>query len=148
MYKLNAVTSSVDLSEIRRLITLMLLTICTYLLYITPAFAAAIPIPDFIGAALPTGKMAQVICSIYGLIAFDIGRALATLAIAALGVGAMLGRVTWGQVATVAVGIGVTMGAITIAFALLPVAWGTAVSLGSCGVQAGVAHATSAASAI
>lgn len=63
-------------------------------------------------------EIAGVLCSVYGLIYFDIGRGLATLAIVSLGVGAMLGRVTWGQAVTVCAGIGCIFGALQIMVAV------------------------------
>ena len=135
MNKAKAIAVSDDHNETWQLVMLMLLTVAVYLLFISPVFAGI-----FDGIVVPTSKMAQVICSIYGMIAFDIARGLAVLAITGLGVGAMLGRVTWGQVATVAVGIGVSIGAIAIVYALLPVSLGASVSLVQCGVQAKLAQ--------
>ncbi len=140
MNKAKAIAASVDRNETWRLVMLMLLTIVAYILCLSPAFAISIPIVPGIA---PDSKMAQVICSIYGIIAFDVGRGLATLAICALGIGAMLGRVTWGQVVTVGAGIGVTIGAITLTFALLPVSFGASISLAKCGAQAGIAEVNS-----
>ncbi len=133
MNKAKVIAAPAEYSETQRLVMLALLTIATYLLCVSPAFAG---IPG-------RSKMAEVICSIYGIIVYDVGRALATLAIVALGIGAMLGRVTWGQLATVAVGIGVVIGAITLTFSLLPIGLGTTASLLACAIDATTAQAAS-----
>jgi type IV secretory pathway VirB2 component (pilin) len=55
--------------------------------------------------------MEQVLCSILFLIIGDVGRGVATLAVMSMGIGAMMGKVSWGQALTVAVGIGIMFGA-------------------------------------
>ncbi len=55
--------------------------------------------------------MGGVLCGIIEFIYGNFGRALATLAVISLGVGAMLGKVSWGLALTVAAGISVVFGA-------------------------------------
>ncbi len=51
--------------------------------------------------------MGAVLCYIAGFMYGNLGRGLATLAIIVVGVGATLGKVSWGLAITVAVGISV-----------------------------------------
>lgn len=77
-----------------------------------------------IGILLPTdnayAQLADVLCALYWDIIFaDLGRGIATLAICALGVGAMLGKVSWAMAITVGVGLATLFGAAEIAFILV-----------------------------
>jgi type IV secretory pathway VirB2 component (pilin) len=81
------------------------LTIACYLLFTGGAFAA------------PSNNtpMGDVLCDVVGFVIYgNLGRGLATLAIIMVGIGAMLGKVSWGLAITVAVGISVIFGAIGI----------------------------------
>lgn len=62
-------------------------------------------------ASIGHAQLGFIICGVWELIYTDVGRGLATLAICALGVGAMLGKVSWGLAITVAVGIAVMFNA-------------------------------------
>lgn len=64
-----------------------------------------IGIPEISWAAVDS--VSWVICGIIDMILGTFGRALATLAIIFLGIGAMLGKVSWGLALTVVVGIAV-----------------------------------------
>ena len=56
--------------------------------------------------------MGQVLCRIAGWIIYgNLGRGLATLAVIVVGVGAVLGKTSWGLAITVGVGISVIFGA-------------------------------------
>ena len=55
--------------------------------------------------------MEEVLCTILLIILGDAGRGIATLAVMGMGIGAMMGKVSWGQAMTVAVGIGIMFGA-------------------------------------
>ena len=57
-----------------------------------------------------------VLCSVVNMFLGQAGRAIATLAIIFLGVGATLGKVSWGLALTVAVGIATMLGAPGILF--------------------------------
>jgi type IV secretion system protein VirB2 len=64
--------------------------------------------------------MGFVLCSVAKWIIYgNLGRGLATLAIVVVGVGATLGKVSWGLAITVAVGISVVFGAPQIVSALM-----------------------------
>jgi type IV secretory pathway VirB2 component (pilin) len=63
--------------------------------------------------------MGDVLCDVVDFVIYgNLGRGLATLAIIMVGVGAMLGKVSWGLAITVAVGISVIFGALGIGDAL------------------------------
>src|SRR5262245_39574269 len=73
------------------------------LIALAPTVAYAVPSP-----------MGGVLCGIIEIVYGNLGRALATLAVISLGVGAMIGKVSWGLAITVATGIGVVFGAAPI----------------------------------
>lgn len=60
--------------------------------------------------ATPTA-MGAVLCNIVGMVYGNLGRGLATLAVVIIGVGATLGKTSWGLAMTVAVGIAVIFNA-------------------------------------
>ncbi len=64
-------------------------------------------------AGLPTGDnaIADVLCEVVGWLLGPIGRAVSTLAILVLGIGAMFGKVSWPMALTTGVGISVLYGA-------------------------------------
>lgn len=60
----------------------------------------------------------DALCNAWGQVDGQIGRGIATLAIASLGIGASLGKISWGLSVTVAVGIAVMLNADTVAGSL------------------------------
>jgi type IV secretory pathway VirB2 component (pilin) len=52
-----------------------------------------------------------ILCDIYALIQGSVGRGIATLAVASLGISALVGKVSWGMAIMVSVGIAVMFGA-------------------------------------
>ncbi len=71
-------------------------------------------IPD---VAMAT-TMGTILCSAVAYIQSDIARGIATLAIIIVGLGALLGKVSWGMAVLVAVGIGTIFGAQALASAI------------------------------
>lgn len=63
---------------------------------------------------LATNAIGQGICRAVELITSDAGKAIATLAVITLGIGALLGKVSWGMAIMVAVGIVVIFAATDI----------------------------------
>lgn len=57
----------------------------------------------------------DTICTVVGWFLGPIGKAIATLAIILIGVGALMGKVSWGMAIIVGIGIAVIFGADTIA---------------------------------
>lgn len=80
----------------------------------------------FTAAMLPMGAMAQgepsalanVLCDVVGWFTGDIGAGIATLAIIVIGIGALMGKVSWGMAIIVGLGVGVIFGASSIVTAL------------------------------
>jgi type IV secretory pathway VirB2 component (pilin) len=58
--------------------------------------------------------MGNVICFIIGIIYGNLGRGLAVLAVIIVGVGATLGKVSWGLAMTVGIGVGTIFGAVPL----------------------------------
>lgn len=63
-------------------------------------------------------SMTAVLCGGYAIFDSSIGKMLAVFAIVALGVGLFMGKVTWGLVFAVALGIGAMFGAPKIVTAI------------------------------
>lgn len=76
--------------------------------------AALIPMDAFAQGAGEGNKISDVLCSAVEMITGPIGSALATLAIIVIGVGALMGKVSWGMAIIVGIGVGVIFGAPTI----------------------------------
>lgn len=73
-------------------------------------------IPD---SAFASGNaLEQVFCNVVTLLTGTTGKAVATVAIIAVGVGALLGKISWGMALIVAVGVALVFGAGTIVSAL------------------------------
>ncbi len=65
----------------------------------------------FAVATTSTSPMGDVLCSIVLIVYGNLGRGIATLAVVVIGVGATLGKTSWGLAITVAVGIAVIFNA-------------------------------------
>ncbi len=79
--------------------------------------------------------MGNVICAIIGIIYGNLGRGIAVLAVIILGVGATIGKVSWGLAMTVGVGIGVVFGAVPLTAYLMSADSTTPICFGIAGVQ-------------
>lgn len=65
----------------------------------------------------PTG-ISDVLCNVVGWFNGPVGAGIATLAIIVIGIGALMGKVSWGMAIIVGIGVGVIFGAETIVAAL------------------------------
>lgn len=65
--------------------------------------------------AYAIGEIDVTICAVVNWFLGPIGKAIATLAIIIIGVGALMGKVSWGMAIIVGIGIAVIFGADTIA---------------------------------
>jgi type IV secretory pathway VirB2 component (pilin) len=74
--------------------------LCTAILVLLPSPVWAIDTP-----------MGYVLCQVVGFFYGNLGRGLATMAVIVVGIGATLGKVSWGLAITVAVGISVIFSA-------------------------------------
>lgn len=74
--------------------------------------AAVVLAPDFANAAeganTPFGK---VFCTVVGWFTGNTGKGLATIAITIIGIGALLGKVSWGMALIVGTGVAIVFGA-------------------------------------
>jgi type IV secretory pathway VirB2 component (pilin) len=67
--------------------------------------------------AVPTA-LSDVLCNVVGWFNGPVGAGIATLAIIVIGIGALMGKVSWGMAIIVGLGVGVIFGADTIVSAL------------------------------
>lgn len=74
-------------------------------------FAMVLMTPEYASA---TGQLQTALDTIIGWLTGDLGTAIATLAVIIIGIGALMGKVSWGMAIIVAIGIGVVFGAATI----------------------------------
>lgn len=77
--------------------------------------AAVVMLPDFANAT-PTPPAAvnpfeTAFCTIVGWFTGATGRALATIGVTIIGIGALLGKVSWGMALIVGIGVAITFGA-------------------------------------
>lgn len=91
-------TADKEAAAIYQFALLGFMAIALYIVTINMAYASNTP-------------MGFVLCNVVNMIYGNLGRGLATLAVLVLGVGATLGKVTWGLAITVAIGISVIFNA-------------------------------------
>ncbi len=76
-------------------------------------------LPDMTFAANgDSNAIEQVFCNVVGLLTGPTGKAIATVAIIAVGIGALLGKISWGMALIVALGVALIFGAATIVDAI------------------------------
>ena len=84
--------------------------------------AAMLPMDSLAAAAASSGgndtALANVLCNVVGWFNGKIGAGIATLAIIVIGIGALMGKVSWGMAIIVGIGVGIIFGAPTIVTAL------------------------------
>jgi type IV secretion system protein VirB2 len=66
----------------------------------------------------PPNAIEQVFCNLVSILTGTTGKAIATVAIIAVGIGALLGKISWGMALIVALGVALIFGAATIVAAL------------------------------
>lgn len=71
-------------------------------------------VPQLAIAADDSNPIGDVLCAVVGWFNGPIGQGIATLAIIVVGVGALMGKVSWGMAIIVGVGVAVIFGASTI----------------------------------
>lgn len=81
------------------------------LCFVVMLAAAIALLPDMASAQEVIGKL---LCGLVGWFYGPVGRGIATLAIIIVGVGALLGKVSWGMAIIVGLGVAVVFGAGTI----------------------------------
>ncbi len=73
-------------------------------------------VPDLVMAQAGTGEteIARVLCLVVDWFTGSVGKGIATLAIIIIGVGALMGKVSWGMAIIVGIGVAVIFGASNI----------------------------------
>ncbi len=79
-------------------------------------FAAIMLVPEMALAAAPGGvtPMETVMCNMVAWMTGATGRAIATIGIIIIGIGALLGKVSWGVALIVAIGVAMVFGSATL----------------------------------
>ncbi|MCI5050592.1 MAG: TrbC/VirB2 family protein [Rickettsiales bacterium] len=67
--------------------------------------------PEFAMAGGGGDVIAKVLCDVVGWFTGSVGKGIATLAIIIIGVGALMGKVSWGMAIIVGIGVAVIFGA-------------------------------------
>ena len=70
--------------------------------------AVIVTMPDFAFATTPMGN---VLCTVAGWFTGNTGKGMATIAITVIGIGALLGKVSWGMAIIVGIGVAIVFGA-------------------------------------
>jgi type IV secretion system protein VirB2 len=79
--------------------------------------AAIVILPDLAHAGTNT-PMGEVLCKVKDWFTGNTGKGLATIAITVIGIGALLGKVSWGMAMIVGVGVAIIFGAVKIVEAM------------------------------
>jgi type IV secretion system protein VirB2 len=79
--------------------------------------AVIVSMPDFAFAQVNT-PMGNVLCTVTGWFTGNTGKGLATIAITVIGIGALLGKVSWGMAIIVGIGVAIVFGAAGIVSAM------------------------------
>lgn len=79
--------------------------------------AVIVMMPDFAFAASNT-PMGNVLCTVLAWFTGNTGKGLATIAVTVIGVGALLGKVSWGMAMIVGIGVAIVFGAAGIVNAM------------------------------
>jgi type IV secretion system protein VirB2 len=76
-----------------------------------------VSMPDFAFASSNT-PMGNVLCTVVNWFTGNTGKGLATIAITIIGIGALLGKVSWGMAIIVGIGVAIVFGAAGIVNAM------------------------------
>ena len=80
--------------------------------------AVVIMAPDMAFAANSDTPMGNVLCTVVNWFTGNTGKGLATIAITIIGIGALLGKVSWGMAIIVGIGVAIVFGAAGIVSAM------------------------------
>lgn len=107
------------------------------LLVMLTVFVAMLPDMAAAAAATSDTPMGNVLCTVKNWFTGNTGKGLATIAITVIGIGALLGKVSWGMAIIVGIGVAITFGAAGIVDAMGAGDGGTAVgAVDTCTVDA------------
>ena len=95
------------------------LDMCWHLLALVAVAVGASVLPDAAFAtAGDSNAIEQVFCNVVLILTGTTGKAIATVAVIAVGVGALLGKISWGMALIVALGVALIFGAASIVLSL------------------------------
>ena len=80
--------------------------------------AVVVMLPDLALAAPSDTPMGSVLCTVVDWFTGNTGKGLATIAITIIGIGALLGKVSWGMAIIVGIGVAIVFGAAGIVSAM------------------------------
>jgi len=80
--------------------------------------AIVVTIPNLAFAASANTPMGNVLCTVTGWFTGNTGKGLASIAITVIGIGALLGKVSWGMAMIVGTGVAIVFGAAGIVGAM------------------------------
>ncbi len=86
---------------------------------------ALVMLPDFSYATAGDTPMGAVLCTVVAWFTGNTGKGLATIAITVIGIGALLGKVSWGMAIIVGIGVAIVFGAASIVNAMSGSSFGT-----------------------
>jgi type IV secretory pathway VirB2 component (pilin) len=92
------------------------LTVAWQICLVFLASAAAIMLPDF--AFATDTPMGNVMCTVVTWFTGNTGKFLGTLAVSILGIGALLGKISWGMTMVAGIGVAILFGAAGIVNAM------------------------------
>lgn len=75
---------------------------------------AVVMMPELVLAGVGETTVANVLCRVVNWFTGSVGKGIATLAIIIIGVGALMGKVSWGMAIIVGLGVAVIFGAASI----------------------------------
>ncbi len=90
--------------------------------------AGIIMMPDLSYAGPGDTPMGAVLCQVVAWFTGNTGKGLATIAITVIGIGALLGKVSWGMAIIVGIGVAIVFGAAGIVNAMSGSGFGTTTS--------------------
>lgn len=97
------------------MMTLAWCMLLAYAMFLVPAEAYALRVSGGVGGGGGGGgTIGELLCNVAGWFTGPVGSGIATLAILVVGVGALMGKVSWGMAIIVGIGIAVIFGAPTI----------------------------------
>ncbi len=99
-------------------LSLALVVMCAAMMLPMEVLAASGTVGTGGGSGGSPAALTTVLCNVVGWFTGPIGGGIATLAIIVVGVGALMGKVSWGMAIIVGIGVGVIFGADTIVSAL------------------------------
>lgn len=85
---------------------------------LTLVFSFGICVSMIPESAFATNAIELAFCNVVNLLTNTTGRAVATVAVIAVGIGALLGKISWGMALIVAIGVALVFGASSIVTAL------------------------------